>query len=129
MHNLKLQRLSPDGTETLLDLHLRTFDEWFRVQLLSLSASSWPHCYFTVATLLDHLDPKEYNWQQVSVILQDHLLPAKLPHLFGGTKANIEFFRIVSKFLMDRERARLFWVNSQRYVDLARDMLKFLRNK
>ena len=124
-----LQRLSPGSTETLLDRHLATFDRWLQGQL-SLSASSRTHYYLTVVALFDQLDLKEYNWQQqVLVILQDHLLPAKLFDLFGGTKANIEFSRIVSKFLIDQERAGLFWVNSQKYADLVWYILEFLRDK
>jgi len=98
---------------------------------LSVSSRFWRY-YLAVVTLLDQLDPKEFNWRQVSVILQ-HQFPidllVKLGHLFGDTKANIEFLRIVSKFLMDRERAGSFWVNSHRYANLARYLLKFLRDK
>ena len=99
---------------------------------MSLPASSQSHYYLAVVTLLDQLDPKEYNWQGVSVILQRRLpivLPSKLLNLFGRTKANIEFSRMVSKFLMDRERAGFFWVNSQIYADLAWSILDFLRDK
>ena len=53
----------------------------------------------------------------------------KLGDLFGDRKANIEFLRIASKFLMDRERAGSFWVNSHKYANLARYLLKFLRDK
>jgi hypothetical protein len=86
--------------------------------------------YFAVVTLLDQLDPKEYNWRRVSVILQGRLLdvPTRLSDLFGGTKANVEFSRIVSKFLMDRDRAGLHWVNSRTYANLARHILEFLRD-
>ena len=50
--------------------------------------------------------------------------------LFDWTSGNIEFARIVSKFLMDQERAGSLWVNSQMaFVDLARHMLGFLRDK
>jgi hypothetical protein len=87
------------------------------------------HRYLPVVTLLDQLDPKEFNWKQVSVILQDRSPFAELRLLFGGTKSNIEFSRIMSKFLLDRERAGLFWVNSQKYADLASHLLEFLRDK
>ena len=92
------------------------------------SASSPIRYYFAVVTLLDQLDPKEYNWQRVSVILQGRLpiVPSKLPDLFGGA---IEFSRIVSKFVTDRERAGLFWVDSQTYINLALYILEFLRDK
>jgi len=125
-----LQRLSPDVTETLLDHHLATFDGWFRAQVMSLSASPRFHYYLTVVTLLDQLDPKEYTWHWLSVILQGRSPspPDKLRVLFGGTKSSIEFSRIMSKFLMDRDRAGFFWVNSQTYVDLARYILEFLRD-
>ena len=97
---------------------------------MSLSATPRLHYCLKVITLLDELDPKEYNWQQVMVVLQDHLLPAKsVVDLFGRAKANTEFFRTVSKFLMDQERAGLFWVNPQKYADLAKDILDFLHDK
>ena len=114
--------------ETLLGHHLATFDGWLQAHLMSSSASSRFH-YLAVITLLDQLNPKEYNWQRLSVILQCRLLPVKLFVLFHRMKANIELSRIVSQFLMDRGRARLFWVNSQRYIDLTRDILEFLRDK
>ena len=98
---------------------------------MSLTDSSQFY-YLTVVTLLDQLSPKEYNWQRLSVILQGQLpivCPVKLRGLFGGTKSNIEFSRLVSRFLMDRERAGLFWVNSQTYADLARYILEFLGDK
>jgi len=97
------------------------------------SASSRIHYYLAVVTLLDQLDPKEYNWHRVSVVLpleaRSPSVPRRLPDLFGGTNANIEFSRIMSDFLMDRERARSLWVNSQDYADLARYILDFLRDK
>jgi hypothetical protein len=99
---------------------------------MPLSAPSRSHYYLTIVTLLHQLDPKEYNWRLVSVILQGRLpsvLLRKLRDLFGGTTENIEFSWIVSKFLMDRERAGLLWVNTQKYADLARYILRFLRNK
>ena len=74
-----------------------------------------------VITLLDQLDLKEYNWRQVSVILQVQLPiipPAKFLDLFDETKSNKELSRIVSKFLMDQDRAGPLWVNHQIYVDL-----------
>jgi len=129
-----LQRLSPDGTETLLDHHLAAFDGWLRAYFMSdsfASESSRSHCYLAVVTLLDQLDPKEYNWQRVSVILQRPLpiSPPMLDLLFGGTKANIEFSRIMSKFLVDRERSGLLWVNSQTCVGLAKYILDLLHDK
>jgi hypothetical protein len=115
----------------LLDYSLALFDGWLKEYLIFLSASPRPHYCLAVVTLLDQLDPKEYNRERVSVILHDPflLVPDKLLDLIGGTKANIEFSRMVSKFLMDRERAGFFWVNSQNYADLARFILEFLRDK
>jgi hypothetical protein len=55
--------------------------------------------FLAVVTLLDQLDPKEYNWQRVSVILQGSLLPPELLDLFDGTEvAKIELSRILSNF-------------------------------
>jgi hypothetical protein len=85
--------------------------------------------YFAVVTLLDQLDPKEYKWERVSVILQGEFLPAHCFDLFGGTKENIQYSRIVSKFVMDGARAGLLWVNSQTYVNLATYVLDILRDK
>jgi len=93
-----------------------------------MSFSSWPHYYLTVITLLDRLDPKEYHLKRVSVILRGQL-PLVLISAFDGTKPSVEFCRIVSKFLVNRERAGFFWVNSQKYADLARYILDFLRDK
>ena len=124
-----LQRLSPNGTETLLDHHLATFDGWLQVHLMSLFPSSQSHYCLTVVTLLDQLDPKEYNWTQHPVILQDLFVSDNLLDLVGRMKTNTEFSQIVSKFLMDQERAGLFWVNAQKYADLARYLLEFLHDK
>jgi hypothetical protein len=63
------------------------------------------------------------------VILQGEFLPAHWFDLFGRTKANVQYSRIVSKFLMDGARARLCRVNSQTYVDLAKYILEILRDK
>ena len=98
------------------------------------SAVSWQalHYYLTVLTLLDQLDLKEFNWQQVSVILQHELLftlPDRFYILFDGTKLNMESTRIVSKFLMDRDRAGSLWVKSHRYAGLAMCTLEILRDK
>ena len=117
--------------ETLLDHHLATFDRWLQPHFISLRAStrSWRY-YLTVITLLDQLDQKEYNWKPLSVILQ-HEFPFtsdKALDLFQDT-TTIEFSRIMSKFLMDRQRAKSFWVNSQKYGDLARHILEFVCDK
>jgi len=119
--------------ETLLDRHLATFDRWLQTHLMP-SAVSWQalHYYLTVLTLLDQLDLKEFNWQQVSVILQHELLftlPDRFYILFDGTKLNMESTRIVSKFLMDRDRAGSLWVKSHRYAGLAMCTLEILRDK
>ena len=97
---------------------------------MSLFPSSQSRYCLTVVTLLDQLDPKEYNWTQHPVILQDLFISDNSTlDLIERMKENIEFSQIVSKFLMDRERAGLFWVNSQKYADLARYLLEFLHNK
>ena len=115
--------------ETLLDHHLATFNEWLQAHFMPLLASSRSHYCFAVVTLLDQLDPKEYNWERFSVILPDSasFFPYKL--LFDAKKSDIEFSRIVSNFLMDRDRAGSLWVNCQTYADLARHILEFLRDK
>ena len=110
----------------MLDHHLATFDGWLQKFLMS---SSPAFHFLAVVTLLDQLEPKEYNSQRLSAIIQGPLLPVELSDLFGGTKINIEFSRIVSKFLMDRERAGFFWVNSQTYADLTKHILEFLCDK
>jgi len=117
--------------ETLLDRHLATFDTWLHTHFLSLTGSSRNRDYLVVATLLDQLDPKKFNWEQVSVILR-HQSPfsSNILHLlFDGTKFDIEFIRIASKCLMDRDRAGSLWVDSHRYADLVKYILEILRNK
>ena len=92
---------------------------------------SWHH-YLAVVTLLDQLDLKEFNWERISVILFAQLAPVsptEFLDLFGGTKSNMEFSRIVSKFLMDRDRAGLLWVSPQTYVNLVTQILKILHAK
>ena len=99
---------------------------------MSVSASSLSHYYLAVVTLLDQLDPKEYSSQQISVILRGRIpnvLLNKLLDLFGRTKENVEFSRIVSRFLMDRDRSESLWVNLQTYVNLATPFMKILRDK
>ena len=85
-------------------------------------SSAEPH-FLALVTLLDQVDPKGYNWQQVLVILRGRLPPAEL---FDLLKSNKE---LPLTFLMDRKRAGSFWVNSQKYADLAAVLLKFLRDK
>ena len=94
-----------------------------------MSTFSGPH-FLAVVTLLDQLYPEEYNGPGLSVIL-----PCQLPivrstlDLFGRMELHIEFTRILSKFLMDRDRAASFWVNPQMYVKLVTPFLKILRDK
>ena len=92
----------------------------------------------TIITLLDQLDPEDYNWMQLSVLLPNQLeslvsitngvdpFGVLQVDLFGRRKENVEFSQIVSKFLMDRERAGFLWVSPQKYADLARYILEFL---
>jgi len=121
--------------ETLLDRHLAAFDIWLQAYLMSLTAISRPHYYLTVVTLLDQLNPKDFHWQPVSAILRHQLpglsiiLPNKVADLFPGPKLNIEFIQIVSKFLMDRDRAGPLWLNSHNYADLATYILDILHDK
>ena len=118
--------------ETLLDHHMATFDTWFRACFIPSNATPQLHQYLAVFTLLDQLNPERFNWYQVSVILQ-HPLPSplhnKLYLLCDGKKLNIEFTRIVSKFLMDQDRARSLWINSHKYADLATYILEILGDK
>jgi hypothetical protein len=97
---------------------------------MSFSAPSRSH-YLAVVTLLHQLDLKEYNWVLLSLILEGRPSspPEKLLVLFDSMISNVEFSRIVSKFLMDRDRAGSFWVNSWRYANLAEHLLEFLRDK
>jgi hypothetical protein len=79
-----LQRLGPDGMETLLDRHLAIIRYMASCKNLCslVSPSSRSYYYLAVVTLLDQLNPNEFDWQQVSVILRrPHSLPAKF--LFG----------------------------------------------
>jgi len=118
--------------ETLLDHHLAIFDRWLHAHLSLMSVHASTGCwrnYLTVITLLDQLDPKEYNWEQISELLEDPFIFIRLRDLFGERKVTIEFSRIVCKFLMDQKRAQSFWVNSQRYAALARCILEFMDDK
>jgi len=89
--------------------------------------------FFAVVTLLDLLDPKECNWLQLQALLQERcgLISNHdvLLDLIVRIKASIEFCRIVSKLLIDQDRARSFWVNSQTYMNLAMHLLKFLSDR
>jgi len=119
--------------ETLLDRHLATFDTWLQTCFVSfLTASSPPYHYFTVVTLLDQLDLKNFTWLQVKVILQHHSPLTSFDNpaiLFGGTKFNIEFIQRTSKFLMDRDRAGSLWVDSHKYAGLATYISEILGDK
>ena len=97
---------------------------------MSLYASSRSH-YLAVVTLLDQLDPKEFNWQLLSVILegQSAFPPNTLFAVFDEMKSNIEFSQIVYNFLINQERAGSCWVNFQTYANLARHVLEFLDDK
>ena len=116
---------------TLLDHHLASFDAWLHAYFVAFDAA-WPH-YLTVITLLDQLNPGQFSWYQVSAILQRQSTPihelSTLFKSFDGKELNIEFTRIVSKFLMDRDRARSLWINSHKYADLATNILKILGDK
>jgi hypothetical protein len=115
--------------ETLLDRHLATFDLWLQAQFMYLSASSRSH-FLAVITLLDQLDPKQYDWECFSLLLEGQPSsagPITFFVLFNGTNSNIEHSRMMSKFLMDRNRAGSLWVNLQTYVNLATQLLNFLR--
>jgi hypothetical protein len=109
---------------------LATFDEWLQAEFMFLSTPSPSH-YLPVVTLLDQLDPKEYNWKWLFLLLEGQLsFPTQdLLVLFEGIQSNIEFPQIVSKFLMDRSRAGSLWVNLQTYVNLATQLLNILRDK
>ena len=117
---------------TLLDHHLASFDTWLRAYIVSSHAASRSYHFLTVFTLLDQLNPEQFDWDQFSVILQNPLTSAYIRNLhilFDETKSNIEFTRIVSKFLTDRDRARSLWINSHNYADLATYILKILGDK
>ena len=118
--------------ETLLDHHLASFDAWLRAYLVFFDAPSQRYHYLAVLTLLDQLNPEQFDWYQVSAILQHQLKPSHIHYLdglFDGRKLNIEFTRIVSKFLMDRDRAGSLWINSHNYADLATYILEILGDK
>jgi len=89
---------------------------------------SWRY-YLAITTLLDQVNPKEYNLRLLPVILHDPF-PSRVEWgIFLMTEPNIEFSRIMSKFLMDRRRTWSFWVKSQKYADLARYILERMRDK
>ena len=117
--------------ETLLDHHLASFDAWLRAHFVSFDAPP-PRHYLAVLTLLDPLNPKQFHWYQISAILQHQLTAPYINYfydLFDRRKLNIEFTRIVSKFLMDRDRAGSLWIDSYNYADLATYILKILGDK
>jgi len=118
--------------ETLLDHHLAAFDRWLQACFMSLTGSSQPHDYLAVVTLLDQLNLKQVDWHQISVILQRRLsfdILDKLLFLFGEMGFDIEFIRIASKFLMDRDRAGSLWVDSHKYAGLATYISEILGDK
>ena len=118
--------------ETLLDHHLASFDAWLRAHFVFFDASSRLYHYLAVFALLDQLNPGQFDWYQVSAILQHQLTSPYIHYLydlFDRRKLNIEFTRIVSKFLMDRDRAGSLWIDSHKYADLATYILKILRDK
>jgi hypothetical protein len=127
--------------ETLLDRHLPTFDRWLHAYFMPSNATAQPQYYVVVLTLLDQLNLEDLNWDQVSVILQ-HQLPSTFDNKFFflvdwkgvlfdrmGVNLNIVFTRIVSKFLMDQDRAGSLWVNSHKYADLASYISEILYDK
>jgi hypothetical protein len=96
---------------------------------MSLSAASRSH-YLAVVALLDQLDPKLYNWPWLLVILDDQsVLTQELIFLVNGPKLSMKFSGMLSKFLMDRNRAGSLWVNPQMYVNLAIQLLNILHDK
>jgi hypothetical protein len=120
--------------ETLLDHHLAIFDTLLHAHFMPLNyPGSRPHYCLAVITLLDQLNLKHFDWRLVSVILQRQLVPfvllSGLLDPFDRKSLNIEFTRIVSKFLMDQDRAGSLWVNSHKYADLASYILEILRDK
>ena len=113
--------------ETLLDHHLKTFDGWLQKYLKSLS----PESHFLAAvTLLAQFDPEAHNWNWVNWLSLILRTPSSIfPLALDILVKDIEFTRIVAKFLMNPDRAGSFWVNSRSYADLARYILEFLRHK
>ena len=137
---MSIQRLSPNGTETLLDHHLAVFDEWLRSQL-----DPWVSCwalpdFLTAITLVDQLnvDAESFNWRTFSVILQHEGAESLVPvaqdftervTLFNGTESQLAYPKIVSKFLMDPVRAGKFCVSCFEYVELAKQLLNILQDQ
>jgi hypothetical protein len=132
-----------------LDHHLAVIDGWLQAQLLpwvsfSLSSFSLLSYFLAAVTLVDQLDPEEFNWERFSLSVQDdgasddgasenliHVGRALTEpvNLFDGTVSQTAYSQTVSKFLTDRVRAGTFWVNSWTYVELAMQLLKTLHNK
>ena len=97
---------------------------------INIDSPKW-RCYLAVVTLLDQLDPKEYDWERVSVIIEQGQLKDLSINwrvLFGGMNVGVQFSRILSKFLMAPERASIFSVILY-YVDLVRYILDYLCDK
>ena len=134
-----MQQFSPYGTETLLDHHLAAFDEWLReALLLHWGSPSEISLFFTAVTLLDQLnvDPERFNWKLLSLILETEwttgilasvvLALSKPIKVFDGRESQVAYLQLVSKFLMDRERAGDFCVDSSMYVKLTMQLLDIL---
>lgn len=92
-----LQRLSPEGTENLLDHHSAVIDGWLQAQLLpwvsfSLSSFLLLSYFLAAVTLVDLLDPEEFNWERFSLITQDEEAAANLIHLGRALTAPVNLF-------------------------------------
>ena len=112
-------------------------DGWLRGQLLPSESSPLLPYFLTGVTFLDHLVLEEFTWQTFSRIIQNgETRPQKmvvaldwLVDLFDRKGSYSTFPRIFSQFLMDQARAGPLWVNSRRYVNLAKKIVKILRDK
>ena len=134
-----LQRLTPDGMETLLDCHSTVIDKWLRVQLLPWAATPLLSYFLTGVIFRGQLVLEEFNWRNFSVIIQSAGTSSSLRQigagliwlvdLFDRRESQSAFTRMFSKFLVDQARAQSFWVNSQMYTNLAKKISEILRDK
>ena len=114
-------------------------DKWLRGQLLPWVSSPVLSYLLTGVAFLDELVLEEFNWRTFSMIIQDLDTSRCLQRignslswlvdLFNKRESENAFPRIFTRFLMDPARLWPFRVNLQIYTNLAKQILKILRDK